>query len=286
MRISAHNIMLFAGVIVWVAFSTCSMAFAEERIWRDSTGSFEVRATLLNVKSDSVVLKRTDGRVVDVSLDRLSKSDREHIESLQRKNPFAARTAPTEVAKSLVLVSCKAGKRTYLRPGFVFRHDKGRAYVRVRGTWPPSVTGEPLEFAILRTGSTGVKQVKAALAAEFPRLNASVVSTPAAEMPPPLKPVSGIKIEKDMPVTVVGYSINTAGATPSFARIVSPASVKAIYHSTTGEIFSFRLEGDHITDLRGALVLDAQVSSDNYFSLSATTIFPGPENGGGAVSDN
>lgn len=57
------------------------------RTWTDSTGAFQVDAEFLGVEDGKVKLKKTDGRVVAVPLDRLSKEDQDFV---------AAKTGATE----------------------------------------------------------------------------------------------------------------------------------------------------------------------------------------------
>jgi hypothetical protein len=58
---------------------------AEPRTWRDVTGSFEVQAALVGVKTDSqtkealVTLRKADGTTIVVSLARLSEADRAQV---------------------------------------------------------------------------------------------------------------------------------------------------------------------------------------------------------------
>jgi len=54
------------------------------RTWTDSTGAFSVEAELVGVEQGKVMLKRADGKIVTVPLERLSKKDQEFA-----ANPFA-----------------------------------------------------------------------------------------------------------------------------------------------------------------------------------------------------
>ncbi|MBN2215971.1 MAG: hypothetical protein JW719_01210 [Pirellulales bacterium] len=53
------------------------------REWKDDTGSFKIEAELVKVEKNAVRLKRRDGRMVTVPLDRLCEEDRRLIEQLQ-----------------------------------------------------------------------------------------------------------------------------------------------------------------------------------------------------------
>ena len=48
------------------------------RTWHAAAGNFKVRATFVSLDSDTVTLKRADGRVIHVPLEKLSKADREY----------------------------------------------------------------------------------------------------------------------------------------------------------------------------------------------------------------
>jgi hypothetical protein len=51
------------------------------RTWTDRSGQFRVEAALLGVSSGSVRLRTADGRTINVSLDALSQSDQQYIQS-------------------------------------------------------------------------------------------------------------------------------------------------------------------------------------------------------------
>lgn len=63
----------------------------QPRTWTDSTGKYQVNATLLEFDGTNVKLKRTgDGKAISLSLNRLSAPDREYLEKLplDKSNPF------------------------------------------------------------------------------------------------------------------------------------------------------------------------------------------------------
>ena len=65
------------------------------RTWRDATGAFSVEARLIEQSPAGVKLRLTDGRVIDVALDRLSAADREYLQDLATAaDPDAAGEAP------------------------------------------------------------------------------------------------------------------------------------------------------------------------------------------------
>lgn len=54
------------------------------REWTDSTGKFTVEATLVEVRQDSVILKKADGGAIMVPIGRLSKADQRYLEGLRK----------------------------------------------------------------------------------------------------------------------------------------------------------------------------------------------------------
>ena len=78
---------------LWLA--TASPGWARE--WKDNTGKFSVEAELVRVQEDSVVLKKTDGVVIQVPLSRLSQADLRYLESLSAPDkPAPKQPAPVE----------------------------------------------------------------------------------------------------------------------------------------------------------------------------------------------
>ena len=58
------------------------------RTWKDKTGRFSILAELVESDGTKVKLKKEDGQVIEVAIDRLSDPDRQYLES-QVTNPFA-----------------------------------------------------------------------------------------------------------------------------------------------------------------------------------------------------
>ena len=59
-------------------------ASAESRTWKDNTGKFSIEAELVEVKQESVVLKKANGSTITVPIARLSKVDREYLLALEQ----------------------------------------------------------------------------------------------------------------------------------------------------------------------------------------------------------
>lgn len=60
-------------------FGSTTAGSGQWRFWKDSTGQYQVEATLVDVTSTAVVLKKRDGTTLSVPLDRLSKEDLEFL---------------------------------------------------------------------------------------------------------------------------------------------------------------------------------------------------------------
>ena len=59
---------------------------AEPRIWQDSSGKFRTDAVMLKFEKGRVHLQRTDGKVLEVPLGRLSRAAQQYIrEEMKRR---------------------------------------------------------------------------------------------------------------------------------------------------------------------------------------------------------
>lgn len=66
----------------------------EQRLWKDVTGKFQIRAVLVEQTASAVRLHTADGREISVPIERLSQSDQDYLKSLAAPadNPFAGGT--------------------------------------------------------------------------------------------------------------------------------------------------------------------------------------------------
>ncbi|MDK1032452.1 MAG: SHD1 domain-containing protein, partial [Planctomycetia bacterium] len=73
---------------------TSSVAWA--RVWKTVSGTYSIEAEFAGVEDGKALLKKTDGKVVAVPLEKLSDADRAHIASLQKpvETPEPAVPAP------------------------------------------------------------------------------------------------------------------------------------------------------------------------------------------------
>ena len=75
-------------MIVVVLFGAASGAQA--RTWTDSTGKHSIEAEFVGVEDGKVQLRKVDGSLIAVPLERLSEADRRHVQSLSVTPPAAA----------------------------------------------------------------------------------------------------------------------------------------------------------------------------------------------------
>ncbi|MEI8211339.1 MAG: SHD1 domain-containing protein [Planctomycetota bacterium] len=59
------------------------------RLWSDRTGKFKIEAILIEQTATEVSLKKKDGNIVKVPIEKLSSTDQEYIASGASENPFA-----------------------------------------------------------------------------------------------------------------------------------------------------------------------------------------------------
>ncbi len=80
--------MLAVGLLLLAASSALA------RKWTDNTGKYSVEAELVEVKGDKVVLKKSTGSVITLAIGRLSKADREYLQSLAKPGPKPTGDSP------------------------------------------------------------------------------------------------------------------------------------------------------------------------------------------------
>jgi hypothetical protein len=75
---ATHRCALTLGVLA----TGIAAVTAQQRTWTDSSGKFSVEAEFVETKQDSVVLKKTSGKLITVPVARLSETDRRYLQSL------------------------------------------------------------------------------------------------------------------------------------------------------------------------------------------------------------
>jgi hypothetical protein len=272
-----------------------ALAADEVRTWRDSTGKFQIRATLVKQEAGAVHLKRDDGRLITVPIDRLSKEDRVHLESLRKPNPFEVEEGSvlkSPAASSLVMAVANQLGAPQWSPGFVFYRDGEKAFVLVNQLEPRinantrvtrESTGEvtfhgtdtkvvvpadsktksaapripPETITLIWESRQGTKKVKGERVLTLTTFGKTILSAPAKELPAPLQP-SQAKVEPAMPVTVVGYQIDGLVDPPTFTRIEKIANIKSVTQDQSGNVTSLQIDSPEIARLQNALVLTTE----------------------------
>jgi len=79
--------------LVFLVVFAC-VARAEVRKWTDGTGKYSVQAELVDVKDGKVHLRRADGRVVAVPLEKLGAADQEYIKQKSGRPPLGREKTP------------------------------------------------------------------------------------------------------------------------------------------------------------------------------------------------
>ena len=65
-------------IVVWLMLPLFTPA-AFARKWTDSTGTFSIEAELLDFQDGKVRLKKPNGNVITVAVDRLSQADQQFV---------------------------------------------------------------------------------------------------------------------------------------------------------------------------------------------------------------
>ncbi len=82
-----NNLTLRPTCLVLILFALSVDASSQEdvfRIWKDSTGKYQIDATLISQSSSHVTLKNREGKQIEVALDKLSASDLEFLKKSNR----------------------------------------------------------------------------------------------------------------------------------------------------------------------------------------------------------
>ncbi|QDT09344.1 SHD1 domain-containing protein [Planctomycetes bacterium K23_9] len=69
---------------------------SSERLWTDSTGRFQVKAKLIRKDPTQVVLKKSDGRTIEIPIARLSKANQTYLKQLKTPAEGDAKPLSTE----------------------------------------------------------------------------------------------------------------------------------------------------------------------------------------------
>jgi SLA1 homology domain 1, SHD1 len=72
----------------FLCFGMATVAAQELREWTDKSGKFKVQATFVELKDDTLLLKKKDGKTLKIRLDKLSPGDQKYVSELESENPF------------------------------------------------------------------------------------------------------------------------------------------------------------------------------------------------------
>ena len=75
------------AILVAILMALLAVHRADGRTWEDSTGRYRVEAELIDCNDGTVRLKKGDGAVISISVERLSTQDKDY---LRKRNTPAA----------------------------------------------------------------------------------------------------------------------------------------------------------------------------------------------------
>lgn len=250
---------------------------SELRVWKDSTGRYEVKATLIRLGPAQVHLKREDGTVVTVPIERLSSEDQRYIAKLHKDNPFALPDEPTPpkpaaAAQAVVIVAVERSGAEYLSIGYVFRRDHQYAYVAMNPV--PSLASATLgsqtaeETFTIFWGGEERNAVAGKCLARFRQKGKWIVAAAVDKMPPEILLEHEMKLSDSSPVWLAGYNIDTRSRPQSFARISTGATAARVFRTSDGASTKVIAQHSAIGDLTGALAITLEGEVVGYVSQS------------------
>lgn len=213
------------------------------RTWRDAGGK-EIRAALIKIDQETVLIRREDGKEFSVPANRLSGSDQEYIDLHRYANPFEPRairpgSTPANLEKpgpssasvkrpaaadALVLITHQRDDRPEaVFPGIIFHRAGNLAYIVSEGL-DEGFREQVLAPANDRfTVSWGAGREHRGIAAQRVALlrkqNKWIYSAPSEKLPPPLM-VSKSAVKKNSAVQLVGYELSQ-GSPPALAPLAT-----------------------------------------------------------------
>lgn len=116
----------FCLLMVGWNFAVASAQHREERIWTSRDGR-TLEASLLRADEGSAVLRLTNGREVEVTLDLLSEGDLAYLEMMRTTGRTLELTAMPEESRIDPAIEVEGGPRNFLTPHFEFGTEQGVA---------------------------------------------------------------------------------------------------------------------------------------------------------------
>ncbi len=237
---------------------------AEEplRLWTDSSGKRQLKASLEGVEGDKVRLKKPDGMHVSLPLDRLSKLDRDYLELIQNPNPFQ----PLDTPADCVVLVAHADWPDAATPGIVFHADDQRAYIYCPALPPlldrlltqkrsKDAASGNLPRPIVRWGSgIHARRVQVNMLSDRPLQGGWFLTAPRGDLPSPLRAAKAAPAE-GMKVRIAGCRRNETGGKVAhtevreqgvIARIITGPPAKSALAAllSAAPVAAFAVEGN------------------------------------------
>lgn len=193
------------------------------RVWADKTGQFKVEATLVEFKDGQVSLRRTDGTVVTLPLERLSKADQDYVTKTSGEGSHSPEAVLRQFLVAMTLGDRETGK-TLLRPNPTNQ-------ILWQGTPPPSEAAEEvkqhfqeLELRRLTVGEKVTLPGGKVLVVDESEVNAGRVLIAAADAPLPfvLVRLEGLWKVDAKPIIAARTAAFSARKNAALERTASP----------------------------------------------------------------
>ncbi|MCE9548473.1 MAG: hypothetical protein K8T25_23610 [Planctomycetia bacterium] len=201
-----------------------SVCAAEVRTWHDSSGKFEIRASLVKVNDDVVILKREDNqRELAVPMAQLCEADQRFVRAETATNPFVPAQDRLPAARSLVVVSFELGDTKKTVTGVVVKRTGDRAVILCQN---PALSGgriQQVKALIYPETGKGKEPVSAEIEGPLPGQTGWLLAAPADKVPPPLETASW-QPQNGETVKVVGHRIDSTTQTPQSTVVVQNAT--------------------------------------------------------------
>jgi len=231
------------------------------RTWTDVTGQFQTEAELLVVKRGKVYLRKPDGAVVAVPLERLSRADREHVGDVAPSSDTEAIDAARR-ATVLVTVQSPDGRKR-VGPGVLIHVDSAGGYVVASSRLARSYRSqEPDGKPVIRVSLTGANGRRRAHGAELlgsdQEVGFSVLRVPPGEPPAPIPVGQGRRFAESEEISIVGYEVAaTSGEEPTAQPVLRRGFLATIQYAESGRVERFEVRGDDVGSVDFGIVLDS-----------------------------
>ena len=131
---------LLAVAVIGYASMVCA---AESRTWTDKTGKFSVEAELLAIEEGNVKLRTSDGKKIEVPVEKLSESDKVYLKVWTKRNSPDEGSTETLESPQLAL---KESATRFLKDLRTESREKAKAMLTAKGQEVAESGKSPLEF--------------------------------------------------------------------------------------------------------------------------------------------